>query len=125
MNLELPHDVVCACAKRDEPLIRASLAHGLLLMAKGLTLYSISHELSAISTAFSGFRPTSARHSVSSVYSVDNKISYYYCSFSCFFTKLFSMDFKLPHDILCRRAAHDNRRADGGLSDSSLIQITY
>ena len=25
------------------------------------------------------------------------------------------MDFKLPHDILCRRAAHDNRRADGGL----------
>ena len=51
--------------------------------------------------------------------------SYYYCSFSCFFTKIFSMDFKLPHDILCRRAAHDNRRADGGLSDSSLIKITY
>ena len=60
--------------------------------------------------------------------------SYYYCSISCFLTKILhcaflsceafsdhlnrqAMDFKLLHDILCCRAAHDNRRADGGLSD--------
>ena len=30
-----------------------------------------------------------------------------------FFTKIFSMNIKLPHDILCRRAAYDNRRAAG------------
>ena len=39
------------------------------------------------------------------------KTPYYYRSFSCFFTKIFTMNFKLPHDILCRRAAHDNRRS--------------
>ena len=76
MDFKLPHDVVCACAKRDEPPsrrrpVRASLAYGLLLMAKGLTDNPISHWPSALSTAFGGYRPTSARHSVSSVYSVD------------------------------------------------------
>ena len=72
MNFELSHDVVCACAKRDETPSkqrpsRASLAYGLLLMAKGLTDNPISHWPSALSTAFSGYWPTSARHSVSSV----------------------------------------------------------
>ena len=68
MNFKLPHDVVSACAKRDEPpsrrrLIRASLADGLLLMAKGLTKKSISYWPLAISAAFGSYRPTSARHS--------------------------------------------------------------
>ena len=36
MNFELTHDVVSACAKRDEPPARASLAYGSLLMAEGL-----------------------------------------------------------------------------------------
>ncbi len=40
MNFKLPHVVVCACAKRDEPPSRrrpsrASLAYGLSLMAHG------------------------------------------------------------------------------------------
>ena len=29
--------------------------------------------------------------------------------------ELMNHDFKLPHDILCRRAAHDNRRAAGAV----------
>ena len=40
MNFEFPHDVICACAKRDEPPSRrrpsrASLAYGSWLMAHG------------------------------------------------------------------------------------------
>ena len=77
----------------------------------------------------------SARLSVYSVYSVVTaKNSYYYCSISCFLTKILhcaflsceafsdhlnrqAIDFKLPHDILCTSRSDDNRRADGGLSD--------
>ena len=62
MDFKLPHDVFCACAKRDEPPrrrrpVRASLAYGLLLMAKGLTDNPISRWPSALSTAFGGYRP--------------------------------------------------------------------
>ena len=76
----------------------------------------------------------SARHLSIQYIQWTAKNSYYYCSISCFLTKILhcaflsceafsdhlnsqAMDFKLPHDILCCRAAHDNRRADGGLSD--------
>ena len=69
-------------------------AYSLKLMAKGLTLYSISHELSAISTAFSGFGPTSARHSVSSVYSVDYKKFVCICVHSWFLLKRLTMSFR-------------------------------
>ena len=75
MDFKLPHDVVCTCAKRDEPPSRrqpmnASLAYGLLLMAKGLTDNPKSPWPSALSTAFGGYRPV-CEASVYSVYSVD------------------------------------------------------
>ena len=55
------------------------------------------------------------------------KIRVHSCSFVVPLDKHYqqTMDFKLPHDILCRRAAHDNRRTVGGRSDSSSIRITY
>ena len=59
MNVKLPHDNFCACAKRDEPPSRRRPSRFLLDQNHLLT------------TNYSERWPTSARHSISSVYSVD------------------------------------------------------
>ena len=59
MDLKLPHDVVTTCAKRDEPPSRRRLFR---------FIFDQNHILT---TNSSERWPTSARHSVSSVFSVD------------------------------------------------------
>ena len=49
--------------------------------------------------------PTSARHSVYSVCSVDYNFSYYYRSFSCFLTTIFSMRFSVARSAFTTAAA--------------------
>ena len=122
MNFKLPHDIVSTCAKRDEPPSRRRPSR------------SFPDQNHILSTNSSEQWPTSARLLFLPCIQWTAKNSYYYCSISCFLTKILhcaflsceafsdhlnsqAMDFKLPHDILCCRAAHDNRRADGGLSD--------
>ena len=61
IDFKLPHDVVCACAKRDEPPSRRRPFQFFL------------DQNNILSTNSSETRPTSARHSVSSVFSVDYK----------------------------------------------------
>ena len=68
MDFKLPHDVVCACAKRDEPPSRRRPSRFPL------------DQNNILSTNSPERWPTSARHSVSSVYSVDYKKS---CLFVC------------------------------------------
>ena len=59
MDFKLPHDVVCTCAKRDEPPSRRRPFRFIL------------DQNIILSTNSSERWPTSARHSVYSVYSVD------------------------------------------------------